>query len=40
MEKRDDRMPAAYVDATAVLLRLLIAAGHLPGVRQHFARVA
>ena len=36
----DDRALAAYVDATALLLRLPIAAEHLPGVQQNFARIA
>ena len=36
----DDRALAAYIDATALLLRLPIAAEHLPGVRQNFARIA
>ena len=40
MDKFDDRALAAYIDATARLLRLTIAAEHLPGVRQNFARIA
>ena len=36
----DERALAAYVDATARLLQLPIAAEHLPGVRENFARIA
>ncbi len=40
MDKFDDRSLATYIDATAHLLHLTIAAEHLPGVRQNFARIA
>jgi len=40
MDKLDDLSLAAYVDAAAYLLQLPIAAGHLPGVHENFARIA
>ena len=40
MDKFDDLSIAAYVDAAAHLLQLPIAAGHLPGVHENFARIA
>ena len=40
MDKFDDLSLAAYVDASAYLLQLPIAAGHLSGVRENFARIA
>jgi len=40
MDKLDDLSLAAYVDAAAYLLQLPIAPGHLPGVRENFARIA
>ena len=39
-EPLDATSIAAYVDATARLLRLPIADEHLPGVRENFARIA
>jgi hypothetical protein len=39
-ESLDAAALAAYVDATAHLLQLPIAAEHLPGVRENFARIA
>jgi len=40
MAKVDAPSIAAYIDAAAGLLQLPIAAGHLPGVRENFARIA
>ena len=40
MDKFDERALTAYIDTTARLLRLPIAAEHLPGVQQNFARIA
>jgi hypothetical protein len=40
MGKPDATSIAAYVDAAARVLQLPIAAGHLPGVQENFARIA
>jgi hypothetical protein len=40
MAQFDDPLLAAYIEATAHLLRLPLAAEHLPGVRENFARIA